>query len=52
MSKNYLVHDTKTGKVFGTLAEAAAYAEEYRKKTRVILCITETTRKVSHVFKA
>lgn len=47
---NYVVHDSKCGKVFGTLEEACAYAEEIRQKTGYIVSIEETKRKISHVY--
>lgn len=36
------------GKVFGTLAEAMAYAEMVRKGTGYILAVTESKRKPTH----
>lgn len=47
---NYKVHDSKTGKVFGSLKEASAYAEEIRKKTRIIVAITETKASATHTY--
>lgn len=37
-------------KVFETKAEAIAYADSYFAKTGVLLGITETTRKVTHIY--
>lgn len=47
---NYLVHDSKRGKVFATLDEASRYAEEHRKATGEIIAVTKTTRKVTHKY--
>lgn len=48
---NYHVNDhTPRGKVFASLIEASSYAEDYRKATREILCITETKRDVTHRY--
>ena len=47
---NYKVHDTKRGKVFETLKEAQAYANEIEDRTHVIVAITETRAKVTHIY--
>ena len=48
---NYLVHDfSKYGKVFATLQEANAYCNECMRKTGYVFLVTETNRKVTHVF--
>lgn len=47
---NYLVQDSKRGKVFATLEEAAGYAAEIRKATGEFVAVTETRRKVTHTF--
>lgn len=47
---NYHVHDTKRGHVFETLTEARAYASMIAKKTGVIVLVTETKRKPTHVW--
>lgn len=51
MIENYLVHDSQRGKVFATLEEAQAYHDYFFKKTRQIVCISRTRRKVTHTFK-
>ena len=49
---NYVVQDhTKRGKVFATLDEANAYRNECIQKTGYVYCITETNRKVTHIYK-
>lgn len=48
---NYLVHDSKRGKVFATLAEASAYARDHQKATGDFVAVTETNRKVTHIYK-
>ena len=49
---NYLVQDyTKRGKVFATLDEANAYRNECIQKTGYVYRITETNRKVTHIYK-
>ena len=45
--KNYQVRSH----VFATLQEASAYAEEIRRRTRIIAAVTETRRKVTHNYK-
>lgn len=47
---SYLVQDSKRGKVFATLKEAAAYAAEIRKATGEIIAVVETRRKVTHFY--
>lgn len=48
---NYLVHDhTKRGKVFATLEEANAYRNDLITQTRYVYLITETKRKVTHIY--
>lgn len=49
--ENYLVHDSRRGKVFATPEEAQAYQDYYFRKTRQIVCISRTSRKVTHTFK-
>ena len=46
---NYLVH-YKRGLVFATLEEASAFCDEVMRKTGYVLCITETKRKVTHIY--
>lgn len=45
---NYLVQDSKRGKVFATLEEAAGYAADIRKATGEIVAVVETARQVTH----
>lgn len=48
---NYLVHDfSKHGKVFATLQEANAYCNDCMGRARCVFLVTETSRKVTHVF--
>ena len=48
---NYLVHDhTKRGEVFATLAEANAYRGDIINQTGRVYLITETKRKVTHIY--
>jgi hypothetical protein len=48
---NYLVHDyTKRGKVFATIEEANAYANEMLKRSGYVFAVTETKRNVTHVY--
>ena len=46
----YKVHDTKRGHIFATLKEASAYADYLRRKTRVIVLVTECRAKATHVW--
>ena len=48
---NYLVHDfSKHGKVFATLQEANAYRNDCMRQTGYVFLVTETSRKVTHVY--
>lgn len=47
---NHLVSDSKSGKVFATLEEAAGYADAYFRDTGIMLAVTKTKRKVTHTF--
>lgn len=47
---NYKVHDSKRGKVFATLKEANAYANEMIRKTGAVFLVTETKAKVTHEY--
>lgn len=47
---NYKVHDSKRGKVFATLKEANAYANEILRKTGYVLLVTETKANVTHEY--
>lgn len=48
---NYLVQDSKRGKVFETLAEAMAYAAAHQRATGDFVNVCETARKVTHIYK-
>lgn len=52
MSKkeNYVVYDSRRGKVFATDQEARAYAAEHLEKTKEVLAIERTGRKVTHTY--
>ena len=45
--KHYLVRR----KVFATLPEACAYADDYFAATGIIVAVEETNRKVTHVYR-
>lgn len=47
---NYKVFDSEKGKVFGTLKEAVAYADEIAEKFNVFVEIRETSAAVTHVY--
>lgn len=48
---NYLVHDhSRRGKVFATMAEANAYANDIIRNSGVVCLVTETRRKVTHIY--
>lgn len=44
------MHYLVNRKVFETLEEARAYAQEVFNKTKIALGITETKRKVTHIY--
>ena len=46
------MHYMVNHRVFGTLQEAKAYADDYFGKTGVILAVTATNRKVTHIYNA
>jgi hypothetical protein len=43
-------HYKTDNKVFGTLEEANAYASDYARKTRIILAVEATRRKITHKY--
>ena len=43
---------TGDNKVFQTLEQATAYADWYFSKTRIVLEVKETNRKVTHIWVA
>jgi len=47
---NYKVHYGKRGKVFATLAEASAYANEIMRRFGVIVAVTETKARATHIY--
>ena len=48
---NYHVDDhTKRGKVFETLEEANAYANEIMRKTGIVYMVHETEKEVTHTY--
>ena len=47
---HYKVHDSKRGKVFGTLDQASAYRNYLIKSKGIVVCITETKAKVTHKY--
>ena len=47
---NYIVFDSRKGKVFATLSEATAYANEIAHKTGVFVSVEQTSRGVTHTY--
>ena len=48
---NHLVSDSKSGKVFATLEEAAGFADAFFRDIGIMLAVTKTKRKVTHIFR-
>lgn len=47
----YKVWDhTKNGKVFATEEEAIAYSNDYLKRTRCVVLVSESKRKPTHIY--
>ena len=48
---NYKVHSGGNGKVFATLEEATAYANEILRVHRELVAVTETRAAVTHIYR-
>ena len=48
---NYKVHSGGRGKVFATLEEATAYANEILRVHRELVAVTETRAAVTHIYR-